>query len=77
MEAPHVAADLQPTVEVRAAVLLIEAAVSHREAALPCLYRQQQLTTVQFMDKTYNMMMSKMKMKRPPHPLYSKQGGNN
>ena len=35
VEAPHVAADLQPATKVRAAVLLTQAAVPGREAALP------------------------------------------
>jgi hypothetical protein len=77
VEAPQVVADLQPATEVQAAVPLTPTAVSLRGAALrhPC--RQQQLTTVQFMDKPYNMMISKVKMKRPPHSLYFKTGGNN
>ena len=49
------------------------AAVPHRGAALLHLCIQQQLTAVQFMDKIYNMMMGKVKMKRPPSPLYSKR----
>ena len=78
VETPHIVADLQSTAEVLAAVPLALVAVlssssaaQRSSTAVPC--RQQQLTPVQFMDKTYNMMMSKVKMKRPPCPLYSKR----
>ena len=40
VEAAHVAADLQPATEVRVAVLLTQAAVPCREAALPHPYKQ-------------------------------------
>ena len=66
MKAPHVVVDLQPTIEV-------QAAVPHRGVALPHPCRQQQLTTVQVVDETYNLYLSKVKMKRPPCPLYSKK----
>ena len=78
MEAPQVAADLELDAEIRAAVPLAPAtaqgsnsAAQRSSTAVPC--RQQQLTSVQFMDKTYNMMMGKVKMKRPPRPLYLKR----
>ena len=74
MEAPHVAVDLQPATQVRAAVLLTQAAVSRREATLPHPCKQQQLIVVQVMDETYNPSLSKMMMKRPPRPLQSKRG---
>jgi hypothetical protein len=62
VEAPRVVADLQLAVEDCSSVAL------WGSTAAPL---QQQLTAIQVMDEAYNIYMSNMKMKRPPHPLYS------
>jgi hypothetical protein len=77
VEAPHVTADLQPTAKVCVAVLLTQAAVPCRGVEPLHPRTQQQQRVVQFMDKTYSPSLSKMKMKRPPHPSQSKMGGKN
>ena len=62
--------EIQATIEedpqVTAAPKLANAAstvVPHLWAAVPCSNKKQQLTTIQFEDKTYNPYLSKKKMK--------------